>query len=537
MAEELPPTLPEPVSRWKAVAQNTAYIVGALLVFLFSLDLMISSLQHLGNAAVETIILATSNPFTGLFIGLLITAIIQSSSATTAMTVALVASGNIALEGAVPIIMGANVGTSITSTLVSLGFIQKKKEFRRAVAAGTYHDFFNILTVILLFPLEYYYKFLSGLAQWIASSFFDQPLAHRGGGFQMIGFGFGGLVEGLVKFVNNGFVLAILAIGLLYGSILFFRRAISNQLGIGTQERFKKFFFRNTIKSFGWGLLITAFIRSSTVTTSLVVPLVAKKVVRLKDAVPFILGANIGTTITAFIAAMFNSNAAISIAVAHFLFNFIGVVVFFGLPVVREVPVRLARKLGDLTLRYRLTVFLYVLVTFFFIPFGLIYLNKNTVHVRELTYARQKATGEKDFYKVIVKTYQNQQLSSWMVYDEPITTEAQPSQIVSVYKRKNLLVINNELFELNKPGFCRDGEDERGKYQMCIQGVTARLQLSPDLAVDSVYVFDKKWYASADSTSRLIYVSAQDNVLVKKEKRDRRGNVIAWEELIRVVDK
>lgn len=536
MAEELPPALPEPTSRWKTVAKNTVYIVGALLIFLFSLDLMISSLQHLGNAAAETIILATSNPFTGLFIGLLITAIIQSSSATTAMTVALVASGNIALEGAVPIIMGANVGTSITSTLVSLGFIQKKKEFRRAVAAGTYHDFFNILTVVLLFPLEHYYGFLSGLAQWIATSFFDQPLVRSGSGFQMVGFGFGVLVEGLVKFVNNGFVLAIVAIALLYGSILFFRRAISNQLGIGTQERFKKFFFRNTAKSFGWGLLITAFIRSSTVTTSLVVPLVAKKVVRLKDAVPFILGANIGTTITAFMAAMFNSNAAISIAIAHFLFNFIGVVVFFGLPVVREVPVRLARKLGDLTLRYRLTVFLYVLVTFFFIPFSLIYLNKNTVHVRELTYARQKATGEKDFYKVIVKTYQNQQLSSWMVYDEPLTAENPPAQIVSVYKRKNLLVINNELFELNKPGFCRDGEDDRGKYQMCIQDITPRMQVNPELAFDSVYVFDKKWYAS-DSTSRLIYVSAQDNLLVKKEKRDRQGNVVAWEELIRVVDK
>ncbi|MBK8291849.1 MAG: Na/Pi symporter [Flammeovirgaceae bacterium] len=88
---------------------------------------MIASLQHLGKDAADIILLATSNPFTGLFIGLLVTALMQSSSATTAMTVALIASGSISLHGAVPIIMGANVGTTITSTIVSLGFITKKK--------------------------------------------------------------------------------------------------------------------------------------------------------------------------------------------------------------------------------------------------------------------------------------------------------------------------------------------------------------------------------------------------------------------------
>ena len=88
---------------------------------------MISSLQKLGGDAIQIIIQATSNPFTGLFIGLLVTALIQSSSATTASIVALVASGSITVQSAVPIIMGANVGTTITSTIVSLGFIQKKQ--------------------------------------------------------------------------------------------------------------------------------------------------------------------------------------------------------------------------------------------------------------------------------------------------------------------------------------------------------------------------------------------------------------------------
>jgi sodium-dependent phosphate cotransporter len=112
------PTTAPPPQKWRVYLRNTAYIITALLIFLFSLDLMIAALQHAGRSITDVIILATANPFAGLFIGLLFTAIIQSSSATTSMVVALVATGSISLQGAVPIIMGANVGTTITSTIV-----------------------------------------------------------------------------------------------------------------------------------------------------------------------------------------------------------------------------------------------------------------------------------------------------------------------------------------------------------------------------------------------------------------------------------
>jgi len=510
------------------------------LIFLFTLDLMIASLQHLGKDAADVIILATSNPFTGLFIGLLVTALIQSSSATTSMAIALVASGSITLEGAVPIIMGANVGTTITSTIVSLGFITRKKEFRRAVTIGTYHDFFNILTVIILFPLEYYFGFLSGLAQYIATSFFNQPLGRIQNNFSFLGSGFSPVIDFIVNSINNGFFLAILSIGLLFGSILFFRKVLSQTLGFGSQDRFQQFFFKNSLKSFGWGLLTTAVIRSSTVTTSLVVPLVAKKVVKLKSALPFILGANIGTTITAFIAAMFNSNAAISIAIAHFLFNAIGVLIFFPIPYVKELPIKLADWLGRLTLRYRLAGFLYLLLTFFFIPFSLIYLNKDAVKAQELSYNyKNLVSKETTTYKMVVKTYQNQPLSNWMVYDHADENQVAPSQIVSVYRRKNILIINNELFELNKPGFCRDSEDEHGKLKTCIIEILPVLTLSPSLSLDSVYVFEKNWYqpGRVDSTIMRLYISTTLNLLVKKEKINNQGTILTQDELVELKKK
>ena len=530
--------MPPKQNRLRMVFKNTAYILAALFIFLFALDLMISSLQHLGKTAAETIILATSNPFTGLFIGLLITAIIQSSSATTSMVVALVASGAITLEGAVPIIMGANVGTTITSTIVSLGFITRRKEFRRAVAAGTYHDFFNILTVIILFPLEYYFRFLSGLSGLIASLLFNQPIGPPKTNFSFLGSGFNPVIDFLVNSIGNGFLLALLSFALLFGSILFFRKVLTNLLGFGSQDRFQRFFFQHPLKSFGWGLITTAAIRSSSVTTSLVVPLVAKKVVKLKKAVPFILGANIGTTLTAFIAAMFNSNTAISIAIAHFLFNFIGVLIFFPIPFIKDIPIKLASGLGRLTIKYRLAGFLYVILMFFFIPFSLIYFNKDAVSIRELTYEKQNfKTQQKEYYKIITKTYKNQAVSSWSIYEEA-DSDHDPSKIISVYRKRNTLFINNELYELNKPGFCKDGEDETGKYRMCVKEILEKVVINPSLSVDSVYVFEKQQYQpSAGSIISLSFISATQNILVKRETHDKAGNLLLREELFSIEKK
>lgn len=536
MKNEFPPIQPTRWERrpfrWKTFLRNTAYILAALVIFLIALELMLSSLQHLGRTAAETIILATSNPFTALFIGLLITAIIQSSTATTSMTVALVASGSLTLESAVPIIMGANVGTTITSTIVSLGFLPKKKEFRRAVAAGTYHDFFNILTVIILFPLEYYFQFLSRLSLYIATTFFNQPIGPIQGNFSLLG-GLSEITDWLVTIIGNGFVLIVLSLVLLFGSILFFRKVLTNLLGFGSPERFQRFFFRSPLKSFAWGVLTTAAIRSSSVTTSLVVPLVAKKIVKLPSAVPFILGANIGTTISAFVAAMVNSNTAISIAIAHFLFNFFGVLIFFPIPGLKEIPIKLANGLGRLTLKYRLAGLLYLLVMFFFIPFSLIYFNRDAVTVTELTYQRTE-NNQKSFFTVIVKTFENQSLSSWIVYKGEKSSE--PAQIYSVHKRNNLLIINNELFEMNKPGFCRDGEDGKGKFKMCISEILPQLSMGTELSFDSVFVFEKR-HEGLHSDVTLYYISATANLLVKKEMRDALGNLTTREVLSKVVNK
>lgn len=352
------------------------YIVGALLLFLFSVELMVASVQHLSEDVAQSILLATSNPFVGLFIGLLITAILQSSSTTTALVVAFVVSGSLTLQSAVPIIMGANVGTTITCMIVSLGFINRKKEFKRAVAAGSFHVFFNILTMVVLFPLEYYYGFLSDISYRIADYFFDPSVQAIQQTVQP------GYVDKLTAFllslVPHPFVISGIAVLLLFLSIVLFRRLISDLLKASSPEAFARFFFFNPWKSFGWGLLTTAAIRSSTITTSVVVPIVAKKIATLRQAAPFVVGANVGTTITAFIAAALHGQtlSAISIALAHFLFNFIGVLLFMPIPLLRGILLALSAGLGTITFKYRFAGFLFLLLVFFIIPFMLIYLNR-----------------------------------------------------------------------------------------------------------------------------------------------------------------
>ena len=140
------------------------FVILTLYLFLFSIKLLGHSFKLFGKGFAETLIQMTSNPFAGLLIGIVATSLIQSSSTTTSIVVGLVAGGALNLTSAVPIIMGANIGTTITNTLVSFGHITNRIEFKRAFSSSVVHDFFNILAVTILFPLEIYYNIITRFA-------------------------------------------------------------------------------------------------------------------------------------------------------------------------------------------------------------------------------------------------------------------------------------------------------------------------------------------------------------------------------------
>jgi solute carrier family 34 (sodium-dependent phosphate cotransporter) len=347
----------------------------ALWLFLFSVNLLGFSSRSLGSVFAEQLINVTSNPFIALFIGLLSTAIIQSSSTVTSMTVALVGAGTLSFSGAIPVILGANIGTCITSTLVALAHITSRSQFQRAFATGTAHDLFNLLATAILFPLEYYFKILSKPAGAIAG-IIDKGTPGTSGieidyfpTFEKVS----ELILSLLK--GQAWLALILAVVLLFISIRYISKLIRQLFVHERQKQFEKNFFGNKYKSLGWGALSTSLVQSSSITSSLTVPLVATERVSLKKAIPFILGTNIGTTITALIASFNQSLEAKQIAFVHLFFNLFAVILFFPGSPLGKIHSYLAGKLGELVKRERLIGFLYVLFVFFLLPFILIFLS------------------------------------------------------------------------------------------------------------------------------------------------------------------
>ncbi|MEZ5392963.1 MAG: Na/Pi symporter [Bryobacterales bacterium] len=151
----------------------TAAIVLALLfLFLLGVHGLGDGFKLLGRDLLDAFFRATSNPIVALMVGLLATTLVQSSSVTTSMIVGLVAAPEnpLPVATAIPMIMGSNIGTTVTNTIVSLAHIGRKDEFRRAFSVATCHDFFNYMTVLILLPLELMTGYLQKTATWLAAA-------------------------------------------------------------------------------------------------------------------------------------------------------------------------------------------------------------------------------------------------------------------------------------------------------------------------------------------------------------------------------
>ncbi|MBL1212617.1 MAG: Na/Pi symporter [Ignavibacteriae bacterium] len=342
-----------------------------LYLFLFSLQLMGDALKLFGKDFSETLISTTSNPFVGLFIGILATSIVQSSSSTTSIVVGLVAGGAIGIDSAIPIVMGANIGTSITNILASLPQINRSNEFRKAFAAAVVHDFFNFLSVLLLFPIQLATNFLGILASKMTNVF-------EGIG----GLSFLSPVKALTKPVSEfmveksltilpnedfaGWVLLIIAIIFLFLALKYMVSALKVLVVSKAKDWFNKYLFKNPLRAFVVGIILTVMVQSSSITTSLMVPLAGAGLLTLRQVFPYTIGANLGTTITAILAALItNQPAAVVVAFSHLLFNLCGTLVWWPLG---SVPITMAEKFAEYSTRSKFIPVAFVLTIFFIIP-------------------------------------------------------------------------------------------------------------------------------------------------------------------------
>jgi len=349
-------------------------LLGALLFgFFVGLDMMGLSFKLFGKGFAEGLVERTSNPFVSLFVGILATTLVQSSSTTTSMIVALVAAGALTIEGAIPMVMGANIGTSVTNTLVSLAHVTRREEFQRAFAGATVHDFFNWLAVLILLPLELATGYLARSA-----TFFETVLEGAGGFrlFDPLKAVVRPVSSGLTEMLgSSGILVLIVGVGLLIASLKFLVDLLKVLMTGRAEATLHRTLFRSAIAATTAGLLVTVMVQSSSITTSLMVPLVGAGVVTLEQIFPFTIGANIGTTVTAMLAALSTgSPAAVSVALSHLIFNLSAAVLIYVPKPIRAIPLTLAKALGKMAATNRLLAAAYILVFFFGLPILLLLL-------------------------------------------------------------------------------------------------------------------------------------------------------------------
>lgn len=348
---------PAPIAEPREVPTPVrALLVLALLyLFLVGISVLEGGISALGESVQEQLFTSVRNPLAALFVGILATVLAQSSSVTTSTIVGLVGTGLLPVETAVPMIMGANLGTTVTATLASLGHLNRSNEMRAAFAAATVHDYFNLLAVAILLPLELSTHVLARSATWLSEKLvggsgatFDSPIkaavkAPAGWVESAIeGVGASGTLLGVVSIVW-GLVFIFIALAFITKNM---RALVADRM----EQSINAFLGRSGgIAAMGLGLVITVAVQSSSITTSIMVPLAASGVLTLRSVYPVTLGANVGTTITGLLASMATSRPeALTIALVHTLFNLAGIMLFYPVPALREIPLRLAERTGEI---------------------------------------------------------------------------------------------------------------------------------------------------------------------------------------------
>ena len=329
-----------------------------------------------GEEGARAIFAFASNPIVGVILGTLATALVQSSSTVTSVIVGLVA-GGVPVAVAVPMILGANMGTTITNTFVSLGSLQNRRSFSRAFEASTVHDFFNLFAIAIFLPIEVMFHPLERIGRVISVGLVgDFNASIKGMNFVSLA------TKPLVNAIHSGLetlpgqfgasLMILVGIGMILFAVFRLGSLLRKVMSGPAKKLVETAIGRGPIAGISSGALVTVLVQSSSTTTSLVVPLAGAGVLSTKQIYRFTLGANIGTCVTAVLAAtaVNASGAAVAmqIAIVHLLFNFCAVILFMVIPFLHDLPLRSAGWLGRKVEHSRVWAIYYIGSVFFGLP-------------------------------------------------------------------------------------------------------------------------------------------------------------------------
>ena len=399
-------------------------IWGVLYLFIIALGIMGNAFKVLGGKSSgktfrESELL--SNPLAGLAIGILATVLMQSSSTTTSIVISMAASDLVTVKNAAYLVMGANIGTSVTNTIVSIAHLNSPEQYRRAFTAAVFHDMFNWLTVSMFLPLEASSGFLVELAGAAVDSMdlgdkqkktefikkITKPTSGRVVSVDK------GLIEKIAEAKTSeelaklekksiikkksgfvfrdtpqsdseaGVLLLFVSITMLCTCLLLLvkllQSVLKGKVAVYTRKVLNLDFQNKYLKMCGGldsyilllvGTGVTILVQSSSVFTSTLTPLVGIGLIHVEKVVALTHGANIGTTVTGIISALSGDNVdtGMRVALEHVFFNCLGTVVWFVIWPLRPVPLAAAKFLGETASNLKWFPVAYILFGFVMVP-------------------------------------------------------------------------------------------------------------------------------------------------------------------------
>jgi len=298
-----------------------------IYLFIFSIELIKRTSLFLAPN-IKDFLSYSLPPIKALAVGWFTTSIVQSSGAIASITAAFAGNNLINLQTAVYILMGAALGTTITALIISLITVAKKRrDFRHGFEIALCYSIYSAFLVGIIFFLEYFFSLFSRLTFFFASILGEKTSLLKVPDF--VGLITSPIIDPLFVKINK-LMLLILAFVILVFTLRYIGKSVIEFFGGEKKAReFINKHFKSKYKTYLIGVLLTAILFSSSITIGLLVPLVVARLINLKKAIPFIIGADLGTFTDVFLASLIiGKTAALATALTYFLFAVLGSIIF-----------------------------------------------------------------------------------------------------------------------------------------------------------------------------------------------------------------
>jgi sodium-dependent phosphate cotransporter len=370
----------EPVIELPAWVKTLGWcgIAGLIYLLICAVSIISRGFAGLSADAAHSLFDFASNPWVGLFVGVLGTVLIQSSTTTTAIAVTAVGAGALPIRGAIPIIIGANLGTTVTPTLVALTYVGSREEFRRALGTSTIHDFYNWLALLIFFPIELIWHPLERLSGSLTEALYDTGWLPDPARFNIVHDATWPVVHAVLRTTSHlsttlGPLFTIVFGAVLIFASVYFLGKLLKLLMVGrARDILTRAVNRNAYVAMASGMGVTILTQSSTITNSVLVPFAGAGILTPAQVYPVTVGANLGTTFTVVLAAFAvvgqDAKIGLQAAFVHLLYNVFSIIVIYVNPLLRPVPLFCAQTLARIAVDRKWVVAVYLIAGFIVLP-------------------------------------------------------------------------------------------------------------------------------------------------------------------------